>query len=69
MFGHIVHFLRYLRNRDDNSESKLKEILLRLGGEEEIIFILRWMNREMREQNYRIEVCHLVSTAKGTNCC
>jgi len=50
---------------EDYSESKLKETQLRLGGEDKIIFILRWTNREMRDQNYRIEVCNLKSTAKG----
>jgi len=50
---------------EDYSESKLKETQLRLGGEDKIIFILRWTNREMRDQNYRIEVCNLTSTAKG----
>lgn len=68
MLGHIVHFLRYPYKREDDSETKLKETHLRLGGEEKIIFILRWMDTEMFYQK-RIKVCNMTNTAKGTTCC
>ena len=55
MLGHIVHvhFLRYLYKREDDLETKLEEIQLRLGGEEKIIFILRCMYTEMCDKNVR----------------
>ena len=50
VLGHIVHFLRYLYKREDDSETNLKETQLSLGGKEKIIFILRWKDREMCDQ-------------------